>query len=142
MAFHAVKGREEFAKAKQSTSKLRLFLSVCCTCRVVVLLNKRIAILTTSLRSLSSMLKLPFVSGAPRNATRQNRLQGRQLKLGQKSKRKADPCYLFIYLFIYLFRYSFLSFGSLRLQNISSSRKISALCQNLTQKIVILISVS
>ena len=138
MAFHAVKGREEIAKAKQSTSKLRLFLSVCCTCRVVVLLNKRIAILTISLRSPSSMLKLPFVSGAPRDATRQNRLQGRQLKLAQKSKRKADPCYLFIY----LFRYSFLSFGSLRLQNISSSRKISALCQNLTQKIVILISVS
>ena len=138
MAFHAVKGREEFAKAKQSTSKLRLFLSVCCTCRVVVLLNKRITILTTSLRSPSSMLKLPFVSGAPRDTTRQNRLQGRQLKLGQKSKRKADPCYLFIY----LFRYSFLSFGSLRFQNISSSRKISALCQNLTQKIVILISVS
>ena len=138
MAFHAVKGREEFAKAKQSTSKLRFFVSVCCTCRVVVLLNKRIAILTTSLRSSSSMLKFPFVSGAPRDATRQNRLQGRQLKLGQKSKRKADPCYLFIY----LFRYSFLSFGSLRLQNISSSRKISALCQNLTKKIVILISVS
>ena len=109
MAFHAVKGREEFAKAKQSTSKLRLFLSVCCTCRVVVLLNKRITILTTSLRSSSSMLKLPFVSRAPRDATRQNRLQGRQLKLGQKSKRKADPCYLFIYLFIYFATHFFLS---------------------------------
>ena len=103
MAFHAVKGREEFAKAKQSTSKLRLFLSVCCTCRVVVLLNKRITILTTSLRSPSSMLKLPFVSEAPRDATRQNRLQGRQLKLGQKSKRKADPCYLFIYFATHFF---------------------------------------
>ena len=102
MAFHAVKGREEFAKAKQSTSKLRLFLSVCCMCRVVVLLNKPIAILTTSLRSPSSMLKFPFFSGALRDATRQNRLQGRQLKLGQKSERKTDPCYLFIYLFISL----------------------------------------
>lgn len=102
MAFHAVKGREEFAKAKQSTSKLRLFLSVCCTCRAVVLLNKPMAILTSSLRSPSSMLKLPSVSGALRDPTRQNRLQGRQLKLGQKSKRKTDPCYLFIYLFISL----------------------------------------
>ena len=111
MACHAVKGREEFVKAKQSTSKLRLFLSVCCTCRVVVLLNKRIAILTTSLRSPSSMLKLPFVSGAPWDATGQNRLQGRHLKLGQKSKRKADPCYLFIYLFIYFATHFFLSVG-------------------------------
>ena len=102
MAFHAVKGREEFAKAKQSTSKLRLFLSVCCTCRAVVLLNKPIAILTSSLRSPSLMLKLPLVSAALRDPTRQNRLQGRQLKLGQKSKRKTDPCYLFIYLFISL----------------------------------------
>ena len=102
MACRAVKGREEFAKAKQNTSKLRLFLSVCCMCRVVVLLNKPIAILTTSLRSPSLMLKLPLVSGALRNATRQNRLQGRQLKLGQKQ-------FLVIYLFIYLFLYSFLS---------------------------------
>ena len=107
MTSHAVKGRAEFAKAKQSTSKLRLFLSVCCTCRVVVLLNKPIALLTTSLRlglrSLSSMLKLPFVSGALRYATRQIRLPGRQLKLGQKSKRKTVPY------FYSLFRYSFLS---------------------------------
>ena len=120
MAFHAVKV-EEFAKAKQNTSKLRLFVSVCWTCRVVVLLNKPRALLTTLLRSPS--LLTPFCL---------RRAAGRE-EAKIKTQNRSLLC-------IYLCRYSFLSFSSLRLQNISSSRKISALCQNLTQKIVILIS--